>query len=68
MPYSLLQTNSGLLFGGETGDMATHHFYSFAWSGMYAGDDSFKVLRTIYEARDLHELFAVLDGELGESY
>lgn len=68
MPYKLMQLNSGLLFGGEAPDMEHNHWYSFAWSGQWAGDDSFHVLQNIYNSKDLHELYAKFDGEMGESY
>ena len=42
--------------------------YSFAWQGQFEGDDFFKVLVAHFESKDLHELYAKIDNELGEDY
>ena len=42
--------------------------YSFAWAGENLGDDTFKLLKTAYDSKDLKEMFATLDGPQFDRY
>lgn len=42
--------------------------YSFAWAGENLGDDTFKLLKTAYDSKDLNEMFATLDGPQFDRY
>ena len=66
--FEELQMNLGLLFNAEPAAMSSNHWYSLAWQGRSPGDNSFSLLFAIYESKDLPELFAKIDGDLGKSY
>ena len=67
IPTESLKINSGLLFGGQAPSL-TPAMYSFSWQGAFIGDDSIFLLRTIYEADDLPQLFKTFDSEAFTSY
>jgi len=68
MGHEILRTNSALLFGGSAGRIEMPQQYSFAWSGQYAGDDTFSLLRALYDSNDIKELYSKLDNDLGKDY
>lgn len=55
--FDSLQLNSMMLFGKMIASLRTPAHFSFAWQGQFEGEYSYSVIRKMYEAKTIEDIF-----------
>ena len=68
IPGQSLKKNSSLLFGGEAPALKYPGNYSFGWGGQFVGENTYNLMKKVYEYKDIPTLFKSIDSEEFDDY